>query len=550
MKTKALFSIFCQLGILFLLSSCQNNLILDGSVFVGEIDDHPYAVFLEAMEVDDVDVSSFSGHFLDLSESRADSIPFVLTVNKKTVRIEVDKEAVKASRKNGTLDDRSLSMLNRNLRLFSFDYDGDEMDGKVGMGFFMQKIPFYFETYYSKPFVQYPNHRYRKPSFKVKVEKDIPFAHVTGYWDHIPHGEDKGFDLLRKLRETGETQGLELTMDVYTPEHDALEKRPLVMMIHGGAFYLGTKDSPNYVKWCEHLASTGYVVASINYRLGFKPNLAAIERSGYRALQDAHAAMRYLVEEQNTYRIDTSMIFVGGSSAGAITSLNLAYMTDEYRPATSYADESKGLEDLGTVAGSGNKLKQDFDIKGVVNMWGAVSTLDMLDHNNVPILSFHGDRDDIVPYKYDYPFKAVGSLKKYLFNKMYGSYDIQQRAEQNNIPAYLHTFKGLKHEPQVDKNDSINENFFLIQDMMDEFFCGIVAPVKPRILVSEDEPGAYYLNVSNAEGVSWEVEGGLITQDEGNEIKVVWMNNAPRKYVRVSGKLPYDYGFVERRNIK
>jgi hypothetical protein len=293
----------------------------------------------------------------------------------------------------------------------------------------------------------------------------------------------------------------------------------------------------------------GYVVASINYRLGFKLNLSAIERSAYCAVQDAHAAMRFLVEERETYGIDTSMIFVGGSSAGAITSLNLAYMTEAYRPVTSFDDEERELPDLGPINKSGNRCKADFDIKGVVNMWGAVSNLEMFDEKKVPILSFHGDKDDIVPYKYDYPFKAVGAFKKTLFNKMYGSYNIQQRAEANRIPAELHTFKGWKHEPQVDKNDSINDNFYLIQDKMDVFFRDIVAPVKPAIVASKEEEGCYYVRPANAEFVSWEVEGGFVTEQNGNEIKVVWISNAPRRYLRVSGKLPYDYGFVERRNI-
>lgn len=543
MKTK--FS-FPGLIIAFVLafSSCQEHVELEGSMFVGEIDEHPYAVFLESMDVDENGATDFFGHYLDLSGFAADSIPFTLSVNKKMIRIEAE-----ANPNTESYGDRSMSMLNRNLRLSSFHYSGTKMEGKVGLGLFMQKVPFSFEIARVGPFVQYSNKRYRKPSYKVAVEKDVPYGRVKGYWQEIPEGEDKGFDLIRKLRETGDINDIDLTMDIYTPKHDNLEKRPLVMMIHGGAFYLGAKDNSNYIKWCEHLSSLGYVVASINYRLGFKLNLAAIERSAYRALQDAHAAMRFLVEERETYGIDTSMIFVGGSSAGAITSLNLAYMTDEFRPATSYEDVERELIDLGPITETGNNLDHDFDIKGVVNMWGAVSNLEMLDAKSIPILSFHGDKDDIVPYKYDYPFKAVGAFKKTLFNKMYGSYNIQERAEINRIPAELHTFKGWKHEPQVDKNDSINDNFYLIQDKMDVFFRDIVVPVKPAILASDDEEGWYALRPAYAENVSWEVEGGIVTQKEDNRIKVVWMTNAPRKYIRVSGKLPYDYGFVERRNF-
>lgn len=527
-----------------MLCSCQEHIELEGSLLKGEIDEHPYAVFLEAMDVDEDGATSFSGHYLDLSSFSADTVPFNIFINKKTIRVQAED-----AREQSSVKDRSLSMLNKNLRLSSFHYDDKKIEGKIGVGLFVPKVPFRFDICQVQPFVQYSNKRYRKPCYRVSVEKDVPYGQVKGYWAEIPEGEDKGFDLIRKLREVGEEQDLELTMDIYKPQHDALKHRPLIMMIHGGAFYLGAKDSPNYVKWCEHLSSLGYVVASINYRLGFKLNLSAIERSAYCAVQDAHAAMRFLVEERETYGIDTSMIFVGGSSAGAITSLNLAYMTEAYRPVTSFDDEERDLPDLGPINKSGNRCKADFDIKGVVNMWGAVSNLEMFDAKKVPILSFHGDKDDIVPYKYDYPFKAVGAFKKTLFNKMYGSYNIQQRAEANRIPAELHTFKGWKHEPQVDKNDSINDNFYLIQDKMDVFFRDIVAPVKPAIVASKEEEGCYYVRPANAESVSWEVEGGFVTEQNGNEIKVVWISNAPRRYLRVSGKLPYDYGFVERRNI-
>lgn len=58
------------------------------------------------------------------------------------------------------------------------------------------------------------------------------------------------------------------------------------------------------------------MTASIDYRIGFLPTMASIGRAGYRAVQDAHAATRCLVAHQEEYGIDTSMIFVGGASAG------------------------------------------------------------------------------------------------------------------------------------------------------------------------------------------------------------------------------------------
>lgn len=542
MKTRSLFvALLFALACLFF--SCKDEVSLEGNIYVGDIDGHPYAVFLESMLVEDDDIL-LSGHYLDISSSRADSVAFKLKTNKKSLYIE----AALPSGKDEFLTRNKL--LNRNLKLSSFDSDGFTADGKISLGLFVQKMPFHFELYRQQPFVSYANTRYRKPCYRVDAVSDICYGKARGYWDEVAFEDDNTIDLLLKLRETDEQRDLDLCMDIYTPQDDVLEHRPLIMLIHGGAFYKGTKINPKYVRWGEYFSSLGYVVASINYRLGFRVNLESIERTAYRALQDAHAAMRFLVEKRDVYGIDTSMIFVAGSSAGAITALNLAYMSDQFRPASSYAIPDDDLPDLGSVAGSGNAYHHHFDIKGVVNMWGAISDIAMLDHRSVPILSFHGDKDDIVPYNYDYPFKMVGSVKRVLFNKMYGSYPIQQRAEANHIPAELHTFKGWKHDPYIDKNDSINSNYFLIQGKMENFFRQVMVPQEPLIIASKSAEGVYSLLADKLQEISWEAEGGFIIGQEGNSVGVVWMNNAPRRVLRASGKLAYDYGFISSKKLK
>ena len=148
----------------------------------------------------------------------------------------------------------------------------------------------------------------------------------------------------------------------------------------------------------------GYVTVSIDYRIGFFPAMVSIERAGYRAVQDAHAAMRYLVSHQEEYSIDTSMIFVGGASAGAITALNLAFMTNETRPKFTHGDLFR--PDLGDIDTCGNDLKADFRIRGVIDMWGAMPDTTLLHRRNIPILAFHGDADNIVPYGHDYPLAS------------------------------------------------------------------------------------------------------------------------------------------------
>jgi pimeloyl-ACP methyl ester carboxylesterase len=333
---------------------------------------------------------------------------------------------------------------------------------------------------------------------------------------------------------------LDLHLDIFQPQDDTLKKHPLVMMVHGGAFYFGSKDDASITSWCRHLASMGYVTASIDYRIGFFPAMVSIERAGYRAVQDAHAAMRYLVSHQEEYSIDTSMIFVGGTSAGAITALNLAFMTNENRPKFTHGDLFR--PDLGDIDTCGNAIKADFRIRGLIDMWGAMPDTTLLQGRDIPILAFHGDADNIVPYGHDYPFGIAGPLKTMLVEPMFGSSCIVDRANKLGHQARLVTFSGFKHSPHVDpETKAFNDNFFIIRDMMSEFFHDIIVPHKLEI---DGDDSHYYIRPYPLKA-NWQVEGGVILSNENNTVEVAWIKNAPQRSITVSALLPYGVGLTE-----
>ncbi len=309
--------------------------------------------------------------------------------------------------------------------------------------------------------------RYKDPTFSVKILHDIPFAEAEGYWSEMEDQTPTAKKIFM-MNEAYKEKPLDLFLDLYLPQGDTLKHRPLVMLMHGGSFYYGTRKDTAISQWCRHLASLGYVAASIDYRLGFLLTKSDIERAGYRAVQDAHAAMRYLAAHQQQYGIDTSLMFVGGTSAGAITALNLTFMTNETRPSTSYASWSGG--DLGNIETCGNSLTTRFSIKGVLDMWGGLADTAMMQGHNVPILAFQGDQDDVVPYQHDYPLGKFGEIKKTLANKMFGSSCIVDYAKRHGQKAELYTFKGFKHAPHFDpKTKKLNQNFYIIQDKMVAF---------------------------------------------------------------------------------
>ncbi len=293
---------------------------------------------------------------------------------------------------------------------------------------------------------------YMEPLYDVAVEQGRVYAHdVKGHWSSYPDtGEDFGTIFINKVKDVAINHDLDLDMDIYYPKEPMMQsRRPLLLLIHGGAFYNGDKQDAGYPEMGRHFAERGYVVASINYRLGFKPLAPDVDRAGYRAVQDAHAAVCYLIGNASEFGIDTSRIFVAGTSAGAITALNLAFMREENRPESTKKDGIRGWVSTTTqtivdwfgqgIHAIGNLFNRDWDIGGegfaeklgldsdlgpinavsgtndnifkveaVVNMWGAVHDLSMLKNSpETSILSFHGDADRIVPYGYGYPFDHV-----------------------------------------------------------------------------------------------------------------------------------------------
>lgn len=184
-----------------------------------------------------------------------------------------------------------------------------------------------------------------------------------------------------------------LYMDAYFPDTlvDQLPLRPTIMMIHGGGFTTGNKEQRKAE--CTAFAQRGYVAFSISYRLGWSSKIENDQAYAmYRAHQDALAALRYIVNQQKKYHIDTNWLFIGGSSAGAVTSHNVVYNTQ--------AEWEKLLPGittkLGSLVTSTNQLKEKFTLKGVFNNWGAVFSNTINKEEMLPEVSFHGELDETV----------------------------------------------------------------------------------------------------------------------------------------------------------
>jgi acetyl esterase/lipase len=197
------------------------------------------------------------------------------------------------------------------------------------------------------------------------------------------------------------------TMDIVRPKATSSTPRPAVLLVHGGGFRAGTKES--YIPLAVKLAEHGYTAATITYRLSPRNQFPA-------ALQDAKAAVRFLRANAGKYGIDPDHIGALGGSAGGHLVLMLGL--------------TAGVEDF---EGSGPNRQQSSSVQCVVDEYGPTdftqsysksvdaaevlpqflggdlnrnrlahirsSPINWITPNAPPILAIHGTADPYVAYE-------------------------------------------------------------------------------------------------------------------------------------------------------
>jgi len=277
------------------------------------------------------------------------------------------------------------------------------------------------------------------------------------------------------------TVDIDLDMDIYEPAEDTLEKRPVIVFIHTGAFFSGHNELDDVVDLSIASAKRGYVAININYRLGL--NILSSysgERAVYRGVQDASAAIRYLREFHEELRIDPDNIFVWGSSAGSFIGLHLAYSQEDERPEASYGSGSD--PDLGCIDCEGNNYMHNSKPNALVSCWGAIGDLEWIDpEDSIPTIMFHGTLDPIVPFNSGFPFTIDIALPI-----VYGSNAIHSRLNELNIQNEFHVGEGELHEywgalngnwfggPNEYYTQIINDSYNFLYNQLDFFELGDV----------------------------------------------------------------------------
>jgi acetyl esterase/lipase len=305
--------------------------------------------------------------------------------------------------------------------------------------------------------------RYRASIFQVTRTNNVEYARA------IPYGSNNT------------PQPLQL--DIYEPTGDTAALRPVVISFYGGSFIGGSKEAADIVAWSDSLARHGYVCLAPNYRLGFNifGGAGSVVRAGYRALQDARAAVRWAKENHATYRLDTNYIFVLGNSAGAITALQTAYASDADRPAASYGLNPGALNDtmdLGCIDCSGNTYAHSPKVAGVVGLWGAVLDLSALTPaDTIPALMIHGTDDTVVPIDSG---NAFGNASMPI---LYGSRLIDAVLDSLGIRSDLYVYTGQGHNFYYNNTTFPNSYWNDIFPLGRDFLCSLNPYCLPPVSV-------------------------------------------------------------------
>ena len=193
----------------------------------------------------------------------------------------------------------------------------------------------------------------------------------------------------------------DLLMDIYTPQGDVATNRPLIILAHGGGFFVGEKESMSDL--ATFFARSGYVAVSLKYRLvDVEPSPAIMKKGVIDAVHDMRAAIRFFRKDlatNNNYKIDDNNIFVGGYSAGGFMGLHTAYLNSMAEineiggeELSNYVTASGGLE------GNSGNAGYSSSVKGAISLAGALVYANLINAGEPVLYSFHGTSDSVVPY--------------------------------------------------------------------------------------------------------------------------------------------------------
>lgn len=195
-----------------------------------------------------------------------------------------------------------------------------------------------------------------------------------------------------------------LKLDVWY-EHAVQTPQPTLVYFHGGGWVFGSKETSvlHFLPFLEK----GWRVVNVEYRMASaSPAPAAVE--------DTRCALRWVFRNAKQWNFDTNKIVLTGHSAGGHLSLITAMLPEGTGLDNQcYGDERLkaaavinwyGISDVGDLITGPN-------LKNYAVMWMGsqpqaaevarrVSPLSYVRPGLPPVLTIHGDKDEVVPYSH------------------------------------------------------------------------------------------------------------------------------------------------------
>jgi acetyl esterase/lipase len=231
----------------------------------------------------------------------------------------------------------------------------------------------------------------------------------------------------------------ELKLDLYLPRNRST-LHPTLMLFHGGGWVDGQKE--RNVLWFLPYLSFGWAVVNVEYRVA-RNSLAPA------AVEDCRCALRWVTYHAKEYGIDTSKIVLTGTSAGG----HLALITGML-PAQSPFDRQCPTDSSTRWR---EATEPQMNVAAILNWFGITDVADLIEGPNAkhyavewfgslsnrqelarqvspinyvraglpPIITIHGDGDDIAPYNHAVRLHAA--------------------LDKAGVPNQLVTIRGAKH---------------------------------------------------------------------------------------------------------
>ena len=252
---------------------------------------------------------------------------------------------------------------------------------------------------------------------------------------------------------------IDLQLELFSPTGNNLPvQKPALILIHGGGFTGGNRFSSRLIELCKDMAKRGWVCVSIDYRLmGDQPildpmitdtqwwsSLPIMTEQEFTkataiaaATEDSLAAYQWLIANAEDLGIDPTKIAIGGSSAGAATSLLVGYFLDDLQ------------------------LLNKGDISAVIDMWGSLQVETSYIQNDDPALFItHGSNDATVPVTKAYELSdRAASIQlphqMYIINNASHGYDLNAVIDSSGETVFLRMLGFLYQHVILDEDANL-----------------------------------------------------------------------------------------------